>query len=174
MGLCCAKPETEATPTSSPSASPGAAGANPLGEPRVVERVGYDTDMRQHLISHSTPQTQQLTIAAAAVFAARARLAHDVVAQRQAGGCESIVALARSPSAVAHKEEALRSQMSREEKIADGLKLLIQRVDNVVRSTTLRAAQGPCRQGPAAPCLAGCWCPQLSVPLACPCWSVRA
>lgn len=136
MGLCCSKPDSEDTPSSSPSASPSAAAAagNPLrvnGEQQVVERAGYDTDMRQHLISHSTPHTVELTITAAAVFAARARLAHDVVERRQADGCESSVALARSPSVAAHKEEALRAQMSREEKITDGLKLLIQRVDNV-------------------------------------------
>ena len=41
------------------------------------------------------------------------------------------MALHRSPSAKAHQEEALRAQMSREEKIADGLKLLRQRVEHV-------------------------------------------
>merc|ERR1719191_1919429 len=36
-----------------------------------------------------------------------------------------------SPSAKAHKEEELRTRMSKEEKIADGLKLLKQRADFV-------------------------------------------
>jgi predicted phage-related endonuclease len=137
MGLCCSKPDGQPPPTSFSSASPAATAAAArvvAGEAHIVERKDYDTDMRQHLISHSTPHKVELTIAAAAVFAARARLAHSVVAKRQTeSGCESSVALARSPSALAHKEEALRLQMSREEKIADGLKLLIQRVDNVVR-----------------------------------------
>jgi hypothetical protein len=141
MGLCWGAPEAaDGSPSSSPSASPVAAAAaaapaaqwHVAGEVHVQERQEYDTDMRHHLVSHSTPRKVELTITAAAVFAARARLAHDVVAKRKAeSGCESSVALLRSPSAKDHHEEALRSQMSREEKIADGLKLLRQRVDNV-------------------------------------------
>ena len=98
----------------------------------VQERQQYDTQLRHHLISHSTPHRVENTISAVAVFTARARLAQEVVAKRKAeSGCESNVALHRSPSAESRHEEALRAQMSREEKIADGLKLLRQRVDHV-------------------------------------------
>ena len=140
MGLCWGAPAGEAPEAGSgnvareppPDVSGGTQQWVVKGEAHVQERQLYDTELRHHLISHSTPHKVETTIAAAAVFTARARLAQEVVAKRQAeSGCESSVALHRSPSAEAHQEEALRSQMSREEKIADGLKLLRQRVEHV-------------------------------------------
>lgn len=128
MGLCWGAPDE---PTSG-----GGRAEQPEwvveGELHVQERQAYDTDLRHHLISHSTPHRVETTVTAAAVFKARARLAQEVVAKRKAeSGCESSVALHRSPSAEVHREEELRARMSREEKIEDGLKLLRQRVDHV-------------------------------------------
>ena len=139
MGLCWGAPADEAASDDvgivTRELSPGSGGTGQWvvnGEAHVQERQLYDTELRHHLISHSTPHKVETTITAAAVFTARARLAQEVVAKRKAeSGCESSVALRRSPSAAAHQEEALRSQMSREEKIADGLKLLRQRVEHV-------------------------------------------
>ena len=47
-----------------------------LPQPLVAaKRVKYDGFMRQHLLGHSTPRQVQLTVAAAAIFKIRARLA---------------------------------------------------------------------------------------------------
>ena len=129
MGACWGTPEADSDAATSRGA---ASGAEVQDEWLVQERQEYDTELRHHLISHSTPHRVENTISAVAVFTARARLAQEVVAKRKAdSGCESNVALHRSPSAESRHEEALRAQMSREEKIADGLKLLRQRVDHL-------------------------------------------
>jgi hypothetical protein len=127
MGLCFSKEDKEEEPVAADAVKSPASAA-----PSVDERAAYDADMRRHLLQHSTPQIVQLTLSAAALFTARAHLAHQVVEQRKSEtGCASAVALSRSPSAVAQEQEKLRAQMGREEKISDGLKLLRQRVDNV-------------------------------------------
>lgn len=123
-------PADNSSAAQAPAAKPPGSGEKV--EPKVVERAAYDADLRLHLLQHSTPHKVELTIKAAALLAARARLAQQVVAQRKAEkGCESSVALRDSPSAKEREEEELRAQMSREEKINDGLKLLQQRVEHV-------------------------------------------
>ena len=65
-----------------------------LHAPPVVPRQQYDDDLRELLLGHSSPQTVEMTAAAAAVFVARARMAHKIVQQRRAeAGCGSDVAM---------------------------------------------------------------------------------
>ena len=98
----------------------------PAFVPSITERDAYDADMRLHLLAHSTPHKVELTLQAAALFVARARLAHTEVKRRRARtGCASEVALLPSPSVTSAAEERHRAQMSREEKIQDGLELLL-------------------------------------------------
>ena len=97
----------------------------------VLARGDYDADMRRHLLQHSTPHKVELTIHAAAVFVARARLAQTEVDRRKCGSAVAWPSTYASPTASEANEERLRAQMSREEKIEDGLLLLRQRVENI-------------------------------------------
>jgi len=103
------------------------------GEPTILttaERLEHDQQLREHLLVQMTPNKVQLTVAAAAMFVARSVLAKKVVAQRKDESEVAAIPL-RSPSKEGKEEEAMRSRMSREEKIEDGLKLLRERVDNI-------------------------------------------
>ena len=77
----------------------------------VQERSAYDQDMRLHLLAHSTPHKVELTLRAATIFVARARLAQKTVQQRkEAQGCGSAsawtdVSPAKGPSAVEAEAE---------------------------------------------------------------------
>ena len=97
----------------------------------VGDRAAYDAGLAKHLIQHSTPHRVELTLTAATIFLERAHHAQKVVQARKDKGCESDVALVRGPSAVERDAEQARSSFSREDAIADGLKLLRQRAAHV-------------------------------------------
>lgn len=101
--------------------------------PDVVARKAYDKYVLHHLISHSTPKSQSMTLKAASIMIARAHLAKKIVKMRKAQrDCLSSVALPPPPQRSYSEEERhaeiIRSQMSVEEKIDDGLQLLDQRM----------------------------------------------
>ncbi len=102
--------------------------------PDITSRVAYDRFVHHHLVSHSTPRSQGITLKAATLMVARAHLAKKIVAMRRAQtDCMSDIAMPPPPQRSYSEEERhaelLRSQMSREEKIEDGLSLLDQRMD---------------------------------------------
>ena len=104
--------------------------------PNVIreQRLPYDKFMRAHLLKHETPKTQQITLKAATLLIARAHLAKKIVAMRKAQiNCMSEVALPppmlRSFSEEERDMNEMKRQMSREEKIEDGVHLLQQRAD---------------------------------------------
>ena len=101
--------------------------------PEIVPRKAYDSFVLHHLVSHSTPKSQSITLKAATILLARAHLAKKIVKMRKAQReCLSSVALPPPPQRSYSEEERqaewLRSQMSIEEKIDDGLHLLDQRM----------------------------------------------
>ena len=128
-------------------------------EPAVVDRQGYDALLSKHVLRHSTPQVMELSLAGATLFLSRAKLAkrvckirrekqqcgadHWALNHSQTKGDSDILEVAaaavaeasakaplvRSPSLQEREKEMLRQQMSREEKIEDGMKLLRDRVD---------------------------------------------
>jgi hypothetical protein len=123
----------------------GKRGAAP---PALLKREAYDADMRRHLLAHSTPHKVELTVQAATVFVARARLAHKVVEKRKVdAGCSSAAPWVpgASPSKKEAQAEKLRAQMTREEKIEDGLALLRQRVDNIQVKVVHMEDDGNCQ-----------------------------
>lgn len=98
----------------------------------VVQRHAYNEEIRKHLLRHATPHTLETDAKMASIFRMRAHLAHTVVEKRRSEtSCTSQVAfqIRRSPSAQCKDSELILQQLSREEKIMEGLQLLQQRVD---------------------------------------------
>lgn len=96
----------------------------------VLPRQGYDVFMRSHLLRHTTPASNILSIQAAAKFISQARLAKKVVAQRRAdSGCESAVALLSDKVTENRMSSDTTCTSPREDKILDGLQLMKERLD---------------------------------------------
>ena len=112
-------------PFANGSASPSSSSRNAsttstVPAPEITSRPGYDRFVHHHLISHSTPQSQGITLKAATVMIARAHLAKKIVAMRRAQlNCMSDIAMPPPPQRSYSEEErhaeALRAQMSRDE-----------------------------------------------------------
>ena len=117
-----------------------------LSPPTLVgDRAAYDAGLAKHLIQHSTPHRVELTLTAATIFLERAHHAQKVVQARKDKGCESDVALVRGPSAVERDAAQARSSFSREDAIADGLKLLRQRAAHVKVKVVHMEDDGNCQ-----------------------------
>jgi hypothetical protein len=124
--------------SSSSTATSSATTTTILPAPDVIHdsRLSYDKFMKAHLLKHETPAVQAVTLKAATLLIARAHLAKKIVRMRKAQiQCLSDVAtpppMLRSYSEEEKDMDEIRSQMSREEKIDDGEKLLQQRVNNL-------------------------------------------
>lgn len=96
----------------------------------VQPRQGYDIFMRAHLLRHTTPTSNIISIQAAAKFIAQAHLAKKVVAQRRlTSGCNSDIAcLPGKQKSEDNSESSDKCSLSREDKIIDGLRLMKERL----------------------------------------------
>eukprot|EP01052_Picozoa_sp_SAG31_P018071 SAG31_NODE_1264_length_9071_cov_17.828132_2_plen_236_part_00 len=103
----------------------------PRAPPTLRPRARYDQDLREHLLGKSVPHKVELALTTATKFIARARLAHKVVVQRRTAGCSSEHAWNGRKTLTLAQEAELRQHMTREEKVADGLRLLVQRAEHV-------------------------------------------
>jgi len=114
--------------------------------PRVLARQAHDEELRRHLLQHSTPHKVSLTVQAAATLFIRARHAQRVVAKRKAErGCASEVAHLPSPTKAQRAYESELANMSREESIEDGLKLLRQRAAHLKLKVIHMEDDGNCQ-----------------------------
>jgi len=129
--------------TQAPPALPASKALLPDGSPQLLERGEYDRWMNAHVLKHDTKKNRVVQLKAAIIFQARARLAQKVVAARQEGGCGS--KLSWTPSQQDTLEEHLRRQMSREEKIADGVHLMQQRCEFIQVSELEMEDDGNCQ-----------------------------
>jgi len=112
------------TTSSAPASSASSAGPGP-----IKERIAYDKLLRMHLLRHETPESRKLTLKAAVMFHARARLAKKVLEKRRVEvGCVSAVAHESKSEKVSSADYVLMRQMSREEKIEEGVRLVQQRL----------------------------------------------
>jgi hypothetical protein len=103
-------------------------------QPSTLNREGYDTFMRTHLIRHTTPASNIISIQAAVKFTAQALSAKKVVAKRKLeNGCESEVAFV-SAGDKNKKQIELRTESGedrdghRVNQILDGLELMKERL----------------------------------------------
>mmetsp|Transcript_35907 Transcript_35907/g.94423 ORF Transcript_35907/g.94423 Transcript_35907/m.94423 type:complete len:703 (+) Transcript_35907:89-2197(+) len=119
--------------------------------PPVIERREHDSFLCKHLVAQATPAVYKATAKAAAIFQARAILAKRVVFERQqrageaAGSDVALPVRMASASAAEREHEAIIEQMSREEKIAEGLKLLHQRTSFIEVQVLLMEDDGNCQ-----------------------------
>ena len=118
-----------------------------------IARPAYDAFMSHHLVSNTRPTTASSAVSSlktATRLIARARLAKQVVAQRNCGSAHAYsenwgVAHLRSYSQEEREEDLIRSHMSREEKIEDGLRLLEQRLAFLRLRTITMEDDGNCQ-----------------------------
>jgi hypothetical protein len=149
-GFFFSSSSSSASSSASTSASSSSSTSTMPAPPRITSRAAYDRFVHHHLVSHSTPRSQGITLKAATLMIARAHLAKKIVAMRRAQqDCLSEIAMPPPPQRSYSEEERqadlIRSQMSREEKIEDGLYLLDQRMDFLSMRTIQMEDDGNCQ-----------------------------
>ena len=114
----------------------------PLRSPRATWRPATP---RPPTTPATTWPAEPSAPATTCLFLERAHHAQKVVQARKDKGCESDVALVRGPSAVERDAAQARSSFSREDAIADGLKLLRQRAAHVKVKVVHMEDDGNCQ-----------------------------
>jgi len=112
--------------------------------PKVVARADYDASLKKHLQKHSTPAMMTFC---ATRFLVRAHAAHQHVEERKArpGGCTSFLPKRVSATQLEAEQSELLRNMSREQRIGEGKKLLQLRCEQIKVRQVEMADDGNCQ-----------------------------